>query len=123
MKQKQKISTKKNYDTQRNRLLHNYNARNNNARFNRHNQISIMKSSHVLALKFIIAMKDNKDVEWLEVFNPKEDEDWEYYYQVNGYLNEKSFWTIFSKHTKTSIEKVTVTGIASQEINQILESL
>ena len=82
-----------------------------------------MKSSHVLALKFIIAMKDNKDVEWLEVFNPKEDEDWEYYYQVNGYLNEKSFWTIFSKHTKTSIEKVTVTGIASQEINQILESL
>ena len=82
-----------------------------------------MKSSHVLALKFIIAMKYNKDVENLEIFDPKDEEYWEYYYQVDGRLNGKSFFAFFSKHKETSIEKVTVTGSASQQINQILESL
>lgn len=82
-----------------------------------------MKSSHVLALKFIIAMKDNKDVENLEIFDPKDEEYWEYYYQVDGRLNGKSFFAFFSKNKETGIEKVTVTGSASQQINEILESL
>lgn len=82
-----------------------------------------MKSSHVLALKFIIEMKDNKDVENLEIFETKEDDKWEYYYQVDGRLNGKSFFVFFSKHKETSIEQVTVNGSASQQINQILESL
>ena len=82
-----------------------------------------MKSSHVLALKFIIEMKDNKNVENLDVFETKEDDNWEYYYQVDGRLNGKSFFSFFSKHKETSIEKVSVKGDCTQEINQILESL
>lgn len=82
-----------------------------------------MKSSHVLALKFIIEMKDNKDVENLDIFETKEDDKWEYYYQIDGYLNFKPFFVFFSKHKVTGIEKVTVNGSASQQINQILESL
>lgn len=81
-----------------------------------------MKSSHVLALKFIIALKDNKYVEYLDIFEDK-DENWEYYYQVSAKINGKPFFAFFSKHKITSIEKLEIQGKGSEEITKIIQSL